>query len=365
MPKIGILTVHCSSNFGASLQASALLKYLKDRGNEVEIINYRFRGFLDAHDYSIKEQLNIKQNIKKTVLYPWTHGRYAKFLQFERDFIYPQTECVYDACDFRDLEERYDVFLVGSDQVWNPNHIQYDKNFFFDNIHKGIKASFATSFGKSELSDRELNFINDCLPNINYCSVREKSGWNIIKNTNPLLDVEVLADPVFLLDANYWKNIEKRILVPQNYVLFYFVGDYDLNLCKYLVNDFRKKRLNIVFLKSIFTGWMGDVNIYDAGPLEFLYLIDHASFVITNSFHGSAYSIIFDRPFLTVESLGKNERLCCLFEDLNIPNVQIKSEMDFKDGLWKIDDNMLKIQKSDYIANNLEKVDGFLSQFGV
>ncbi len=369
MSKIGLLTVHCSVNFGAALQAYALKKYLEERNNNVEIINYRFDKFIGLHDYSHRKTLSLKYLVKKYLFFNQTYGRYSKFLEFETDYMGKESELISDSNDMGLLNGKYDLYIVGSDQLWNPQHTDFDSNYFFEPVVTGIRASFAASIGKGVLSEAERRFISENIGHIDYISVREKSGKKLLNSISSQLDVEVLMDPVALLSIDKWRTLERAIdakkkYLKEKYVLAYFPGEFDQALLEYIIDDLRKKEFQIVFLKYKIRGNFGDYNIYDAGPREFLYLLDNASIVLTNSFHGSLFSIMFEKEIISLESKGKNERLSDLFQQFGISNIQIKTLDDYKKNNWIIDYEKMKHITEKILSDNRKKVDRYLTRIG-
>lgn len=360
MPKIGLLTVHCSTNFGASLQAYALSHYLRNRGNQVEIINYRVNDFLDVHDEAYRPKNHLKYIIKKYIMFCFTHGRYAKFIDFEKNLLGEETQAFQSKEGWEMLDGRYDFCIVGSDQVWNPAHINYDKSFFFGYVKNVIKISFAASIGKGKLSTEELAFLNKYVKDMDYISVREKSAKTLLMSSNGNKDIEVHADPVLLFSEDCWREREKVIKIPKKYVLVYVLGKYNEKLCKRIIKDL-KRNYKIVIIKPRI---MGSVGKYNIGPCEYLYLMDHAEIVLTNSFHGAAFSVIFHKQLIALESIGKNERLSDLFNSIGISNVQINTYKQYVEKSWQLNEEVHE-KVYHFIENNKKRVDKYFDQIGI
>lgn len=360
MPKVGLLTVHCSTNFGASLQAYALSCYLRNRGNQVEIINYRFNYFLDVHDELYKKGNIIRYIIKKYGMFFLTYGRYMKFHEFENKYLCNETQSFQKKEDWEALNGRYDYCIVGSDQVWNPDHIKYDEAFFFEYLKNVTKISFAASIGKGELTTKELKFLNKYVKEMDYVSVREESAKKILSANIKDRTIEVHADPVFLLSDAYWRKLERELKIPHRYAVVYVLGKYDVELCKQIIKNL-KDSYKIIIIKPRIIGRIGKYNI---GPCEYLYLIDHAELVLTNSFHGAAFSILFNKQLIALKSEGKNERLSDLFDSIGISNVQIDSYKQYVDKKWFLDEAAHE-RVLHFIDVNKKRVDKYFDQIGI
>lgn len=299
MKKIGILTFHQADNYGALLQAYALKKVLADTGNNTEILNYHCPKL--QKDYKIFKlpKLSGKDIIKQCVKYllsPFLFYTHHKFTGFRKKYLtdtvplYPDTIGNYAG--------QYDIFITGSDQVFNPRITDFDKNYFLSfSKDKNKNFSYAASFGLSlnDLSDKEKEFFKENLSAFNALSVREQQGRDIIK-TLLSSESEVSSDPTLLLSKAAWQDIS--VCPKQNkYVLLYLMYK-DKNIIKFAEKLAKAKNCKLIFISSV----LDIKNRVPAKhitptPQEWLGLFLNAEYVVTNSFHGFAFSVNFNKKF--------------------------------------------------------------------
>lgn len=312
--KIGILTYHRAHNYGAILQAIGTRVFLKKHGYDSYYIDY----YPDYHKqmylpFSIKEIFNLGLRngffyIKNHILY-WSDCklRYNNFENFVKENISPFCKSV---------NERYDIVIYGSDQIWRQQRcgIGYNPIYFGDHsINARYKISYAASMGNIPSAKEEDSVCNLC-KNFDSISVREKTLKDYLEKKG-LNNVFLCLDPSLLLNMNDWTPYLKQVSIKRNYVLLYHLqpNAFDIEQAKAFA-----KRLGCD-LKII----QGKVNrssdMFDcvSGPGEFLSLISNARCVLSSSFHGVAFSIIFNKPFWA--SLVRNyERVTGLLEQLEI-----------------------------------------------
>lgn len=335
--KIGVLTVHCSCNPGASLQAHAVCKILSKLGYEPCIIDYRPQYFIDIVEKASRGVLTGRERLKMTALGHRLKKRYEKFCDFERLF-YPSKTQVYQTQD--DLLQNppmFDAYLCGSDQIWNPQHIHYDESFFFSFLDGNKKPviSYAASIGQDELKQEDIQFLNKNISRLSSVSVREKSAATLIRSMGYRCVQNI--DPTLLFGADYWRSISvmppKRI--PDHYILYYPLQHNPLELL--LIQAMKDKTgLPCVAVESALKKTKGvDVQIPYYSPKEYLWLIDHADYVVTNSFHGCLFSILFGKRVVPFRNQYRNSRLENLFSLLNMSGMQTESLDDFQKKDWE------------------------------
>ncbi|MBQ7133582.1 MAG: polysaccharide pyruvyl transferase family protein [Ruminococcus sp.] len=339
--KVGILTFHRATNYGTALQAFATEKGIKKLGVDTEIIDYRpeyiertlkVRKLRNAK--SIKEILSIVVN---AVLYPGMAKR--KVESFKRFF--SLMEVSKKACltidEVAELAQEYDAVLSGSDQLFNRNITGDDMTYFLPFEHRR-KLSFASSFGERSLSKERIGEIAPFFSDFDSLSVREKTALDIllnIKAENPnAKEATSVLDPTFLLTKDDWdKYASESLKLPKDgYILTYYMIETEL-LCK-ITNELQKrtglKVVNIKPSKKQVILHQGK-NLAFAGPAEFLACYKNASYVVTNSFHGTAFAINYGIPFFTstlpVSMAGEvNSRLCDICELFDLSHRWIDSE---------------------------------------
>lgn len=310
--KIGILTFHYAHNYGAVLQAYALKTYLESMGHSVYILDYRNKyieqeypkklhpRFPKKYFYNPTKWKKIKESIERCYYSKdsW-EKRFNKFDEFINIYLLG-----YEDNNWRDLYQNCDLIFFGSDQIWEENIVGIKELVYFGKIKtKAKKISYAAScFDPNALvkSDRIKE-----IKNFDKISVREESVAKIINRYYPDIDVKTVVDPVFLLKKGIYKEISLDLNI-KNYTLAYFVTENTelSKICDYIRNVEKKKVIEIHFFntKQIRSKWQ----LTDIGPREFLGLFLGAEEIITNSFHGTAFSLIFHKQFW---SLSKNVRV--------------------------------------------------------
>lgn len=321
--KIGIVTILKVNNYGAELQAYATQKALRLMGYDAEIIDYLFYKN-PRHKRTKASAPTSKMSIKKhlqELLFPivvrWKTRRFreaqevrsGKFEQFHAENT-RQSEC-YDTLDkLMAAQLDYDVLISGSDQVWNPgiysNLDPYLLRFGTDGMKR---VAYASSFGVSSLPDDVKEYYKTALQKYSSISVREDKAVDLVKGISGR-DAQLVLDPTLLLNKKQWLEVAKPVnglpIVP--YILI-----YELSAIPYIkqVAKFISKQTGMPIVRICQNATIEDpekdiINIIDAGPAEFLYLFDKAGIVVTNSFHGTAFSINFSKQFYTVIPNGKS-----------------------------------------------------------
>lgn len=305
--KIGIITIQKCNNFGADLQAFALQKKLQLMGYEAENIDYVFyknpRHLKGRGDRPVL-RLSVV-NLIKEALFP--------ILERVRNFKKRRAMSIraikFDAWIVKNVRQSpeyrsvaslyaahhdYDVYMVGSDQVWNPRMGSNIKPYFLDFAPHGARCvSYASSIGTSSLSSGTYAAYHRWLERFSSIGVREKSAERIIGNIGLNAEVKHVVDPTLLLTSEEWAKVaDKPVGVPARYVLL-----YDLIVSPETVELAQK----IAAEKGIQIVRVGD-GAY--GPGEFIWLFAHADYVITNSFHGTAFSLIHRKNFYSVIPRG-------------------------------------------------------------
>ena len=332
--KIRMITFHTPINYGAVLQAYALQTYLKTQCEDVKIINYKTDTLIQKYKYFKKNNTprNIIGNIVKLKDYSKYKTRKRKFEEFSNTF-YDLTERVTDREGCSKEARNADFVFTGSDQVFNPTRKYQEEisTFYLDfDVGKAKRVAYAPSFGVGSIPIGKRDMVKNYLEKFDYLSVRELNGKDIVKSLigkDPLC----VVDPVLLLQEKQWESIEKKVEVPENYLLCYHL--YNSTLEKEVVEKVAQKLgLKIVCITpSIFSPIKSDICFKDVGPEEFVYLLRHASFVVTDSFHGVIFSTLFKKQFyLTVASestksrmvsflnrMGMEKRICIDSDDID------------------------------------------------
>lgn len=318
MKKVGIVTIHRHFNPGCPLQAYGLQEAISKFGYESEIIDYYCPNTYHM-DSPTKEKVRKSLGNLIKMLFCGKQFRYMenKFNNFFSSHLKLSGQSYKTVDDLLSNPPNYDLYCIGSDQVWNPTGTKMDPVFFggFVPPEKQI-VSYASSFGVNIIPEKFKDQYKKELSRFRYLSVRETSGVQIIKNVVGK-EAELVIDPTLLLTADEW--FEK--LPAQNkhepYILCYGCP-YPNTYIEHMALQIQKQTgLNIIHLYGL--PWQRFdkriKHIYDVGPLEFLGWIKNASLVLTTSFHGTIFSINFKKPFY---SIYPNEERGC--RQLNILN---------------------------------------------
>lgn len=285
--KVGILTFHDAHNYGAVLQAYALKKYIQKLGYEVKIINYHHETIPDGYP---------KENNEK---------RWDKFNQFIQNLIDNEEKVYTKEKELEKLD--IDFWICGSDQIWNTEITRgFNKGFFLDFNTDGKKISYAVSMEIPNLPKEYEEQFKKSLNNLDEISVREGTLQKYAQEfTNK--SVEKTLDPTLLLEE---KDYDELILENKygEYVLIYELVSDD-RLTEIANRISKQKGLKIIELNDKKKEKYFCEQVSSAGPEEFLSLIKNAKAVITNSFHGTIFSIIFKKDFYTVTRLNRTSRM--------------------------------------------------------
>lgn len=287
MKKIGTITFHWATNFGAVLQAYALQRFLLNEGYDTEIINYLPR-------YSI-----IRQYIR------WLKNRqFGEFLKewhlkdFRKTHLLQSKITYHNNSELKKIANQYSVIITGSDQVWNRSFTLHGEGkptlSYFLNFagEKTKKVAYAVSFGANEITKQYYNCVEKEIKSFDNIGVREKTGEEIVKSFH--VNSKVVCDPTILLNKSDYNSIAGPNLNPNKFIFMYMLHDYSCeeklirNTMNVTFNGYRILTANHITLQQ----WLK--NIRDS------------SLVVTNSFHGTVLSIIFNVPFIVFPVRGSN-----------------------------------------------------------
>ena len=344
MKKIDILTYHRVYNFGSLLQTYALQEYLRKRNCKVEVIDYYPKRLRMKNTLFHVNPKWSKPFFKMIIhLIPAVIARLLGYHMMNR-FLYKYvalTERTYfDEADLKSNLPKADIYLNGSDQIWNLDTAdgEVDKVFFMAFLpDNAMKAAYAGSFGKDSFSTEDIKEIGKYLSRYSKVSVREKSGLQILKEAG-IEDGEWVLDPSFLLNKDEWLKIASPMRLPEHYVLVYNLNR-NPRISNLAIRIAKEKKLPIVNFAHSFCFIKGAKNLIYPTPNTFIYLFAHADYVVTDSFHGTAFSINFNRQFICIpaprfnsrlesvlELAGLSERLLWENDDFSIINKEISYE---------------------------------------
>lgn len=229
------------------------------------------------------------------------------------------SSCKYNFKNIKNANNYYDTFIVGSDQIWNYN-ITNDWNYYLSFVENpNVKCSYSASFGNISVIDNYYSIIKEYLNDFKFLSVREKSGVNIINNKFGL-NCRNVVDPTFLLNESDWNLLIKNN-IKEDYILLYVLHENDC----YKIADRIKKLtgLKVYVISQSIRKKIDGKYFRNAGPIEFLTLIKNCKYIITDSFHGTAFGIIFKKNLKVVlknENKHLNDRLISIIDLFAIEN---------------------------------------------
>lgn len=320
--KIGIVTFHCSNNHGAVLQAIALTEILNELGHDARIIDYRPSYKTEAYKpFGITRRYpSIKHFLYHVCSTPWRYTTDKEFGRFNSINMKTWGRVYYTSKEMIDNPPAIDAAITGSDQVWNPETLgAVDEVYFLGFGPENLKRiSYAASFGTSNVDKVFWHEMSNYIRNLDAVSVREIEGRELVKDMTGL-DVTHVLDPVFLLDRSKWNEFsDSTFEIDEPYLLLYARQRSEL-LSDVAYKISKENKLKIVNISNIMIGLRRyDKNMFSLGPGHFLKLIRDSSVVCTNSFHGTAFSVVYGKPFVVTPHRTRNTRIDSILQTLGL-----------------------------------------------
>lgn len=363
--KVKTITCHEVYNHGASLQEYALLQFLNSHDHEAESVDYKpyyLSGHFDLN--VVSNPIFDKPLLKQLYLLLKLPGRLSDlkrkkaFDLFSKKYI-PTGKLRYETNeDLKTNLPEADAFICGSDQIWN-SFFQNGKDpaFYLNFVPQDkLKISYAASFATDTISEDVKPLVKQNVAKLNAVGVRESSGVNILNELGIHNAVQVL-DPVFLLEAEHWKNTFVRKIEGK----YLFIYDFDSNpLIKKIALHLKKEEgYKIVTVNKNMD--YADKNYFLEGPEQFLSLVYYSSFNITNSFHALAFSLIFNKQFVVINRTDKiNTRMRDLLDMLGLEKHLVsnyekfleRKDINYDDVNKKVEDK--KEFSKNFLLNNLK-----------
>lgn len=338
--KTAILTFQDAENYGAALQAYAL-KETCQHYSEVSVINY-------YNDYFHRDVSGsgVKSIVKKLFNYKIIREKTGKFEKFQQEYIVGKSKKILRQ-ELEKLNGEFDCFITGSDQVWNMDCSGNDTSYFLDFVKQGSKNSYAASFGKKTCNHEVIKKYLSDYKNI---SIREKSGKEIIEKCLEK-EIPVVLDPTLLLECKIWRG-KFNLSFDEKYVLMYEVLTDDILFTQ--AKQFAKyKGMKMICITSTNKPRIGSKIIRCAGPIEWLQLFAGAAYVFTNSFHGLAFALNFNKQFfvdLRPNSENTNTRIIEMLNSVELMN----RDSSKAEKLHNIDYNKVDSKINDMRKQSLE-----------
>lgn len=375
---IGVCIKYFHENYGGMLQAYATVSMLEKRGIQYELIQYKKKHTLVGIVKSMPRLLNgvlindkyeaflKKQGLKKHPEFAKNDAvRMSAFKKFEEEHFTRLSPVFKGYESLCDGAKRYSAIVTGSDQLWSPAGLPtnfYNLQFVPDNVRK---ISYASSFGVKEIPWYQKKRTADYLNRIEFISMRENRGSEIVKELIGR-EVPVILDPVFMFDKEGWKDLipEKRE-VDEPYIFAYFLG----SVAEYrsaVKKAAKELGCKIVALRHLDQyvpedEEFGDIALYDVGPDRFLNLLRGATYICTDSFHGSCFSIIHRKKFVTFNRYSdkskhsKNSRIDTLCNNLGLKDRRYDVSLSLVTQLNSVIDYRLVEQKLEILKKETDR----------
>ena len=350
MKKVAIMTFHAANNFGAVLQNYALQKVLKDVFHtEVETIDY--------HCDAIDGQYGIWQKKDKLRRHIWNLINLLpelirrKFNEFRKKFLLLSKSCSIQ--DLYKYSEAYDIYICGSDQVWNKEIIKDNLSaYLLDFVSTKPKFAYAASAGNGIIEDELLV---SKIKQLNYITVRESELKDFLVSKG--IECNCVCDPVFLLEKSRWMTILAK-QTKKDYVFLYYI-DSNKELCEAIAKTIASNEDKKICCpcKIEKTNLFCKYKSYGAGPAEFLTDIFYADMIVASSFHAIAFSIIFEKQFIAVPHNKTGQRVIDLLDYLGLSDRIVTSYRSFEQKKIKtIDYNSIRNKLTEWRLESMKDI---------
>ena len=364
MKKVKMLTFHNVENYGANLQAYALKEKIKELGADASFVNYQNEHVLKEYRLiktkSLKAILASIWNLKRNI------NRKNNFTKFCNKYLDGTTKKYYTADEIGNDSKKDEIYIAGSDQIFNPNITNgvsdvYTLNFGKNNIKR---VAYAASVGDDSTLDEYAKDFKEKLKKIDAVSVREAS---IAGKLSEVIgkDVKTVLDPTLLLEKEKWDKLieENKVhdLKDQKYILVYILFK-DPEVEKIVNYLSEKTGLKVIHFRRKSKKMKELMSYYEKGPADFLNVFKNAEYIVTNSFHGLIFSIMFERKFFALmpkeragrlkdlmKLTGLEKRSVAGLED--VKKLDIDEEIDFKQAKANIEEK--KKESIEYLKDNL------------
>lgn len=350
--KIAHLTFHASHNYGSVLQAYALSKQLQLMGHQVEILNLRPQSQKDAYRI-IRNGDRGLHRLFRYLIYPLLKERFNHYERFINQVL-PTTKKEYASTEeLATANLQYDAYVCGGDQIWNPVCQDFETAYYLQFLRSGDKArriSYSPSLGKTEFPEETLRQMGQWVKAFDHISVREPRGAEIIQSLTEKMVCSV-CDPVLLLDKKHWEEIAVKPKFKRPYILTYFLENNhgSRSLTEYLKQETGFDVINLnEYIRDLIKPYK---KAYSASPEEFVGLFMNASLVYTNSFHGTAFATIFNKPLIT--AIAANQKTAQNNNDSR--KIDYLRYLDLQECLYTIGKpNINSIMQINYVKANAQ-----------
>lgn len=352
--KIAVITRHAIINYGSLLQTIATQKIINKLGHECQIIDYieKEENYKNVEKTLLKNKKNWSSNPIKKILYlmlrqPASVYAGQKFEKMRKEYL--KLTHLYETREelINDLP-RADAYLTGSDQVWGPmSNGNLNGIYFLDFVKSNKKLAFSASFGRTEYSKENIVKIKKWVTDYNHIAVRENSAVDLLKSMG--IDAEQVLDPTLMISSDEWKKLINKD-INKKYILVYQLHN-DKNLNQYAKEVSKRTGLPILRVSPYFFHCSRGGKLVLAPKLgKFLSLIKNATYMITDSFHGTAFAINFNTQFIEILPNNKtNSRNQSILQLTKLDDRIVRDFTDFTILNHKIDfsyaNNVLEVER--------------------
>lgn len=334
MKKIGIVTFHSSHNYGSLFQAFAMAHVMRTLGLDAHIIDFRHPATTARFEFVWWYKGQSLQANLSNLIYRGLFGQGKKRERMFNEFIernFPLTKRVKS---YHCINEHFDYLVCGSDQIWNPKSTgKNDPIYFLDfDDDTTVRFSYAASSGSTPFADGHEAEIKKYLSRMTKIGVREFFMKEYIYEKFGLV-AEVTPDPTILVDANKWQELEEEVInIPKEYLIVYTIRNKEQCL-KFAKGVAIKLGLPIIFINPgrgrkdrAIKG--ADYTLCDISPGQWLWLYHHAEFVVSNTFHGNAFSVIYRKNFVCYAPNLSDTRIVTLHKKIGLGESRLISNSD-------------------------------------
>lgn len=314
--KASIITFHCVPNFGAMLQAYAMQRLFAQYFDEVEVLDYRPPYLLRPYKFRTDTFLG---RLSSLLNLPTNCIRYGRFKEFMRTNLKLSNHSYYN---YDAIKTDSNCLILGSDQIWNLSILDTVDRAYFGLIpsSKCKRIAYAASIGSEDIRQTELDVYRELIEGLSYIGVREKQAKDILLSAGVSTPISIVLDPTLMINPSVWRELEHKTRMPKHYVLVYSLCGYKSTFdCADKLSQMTGMPIIEILGRDVdFRNKKKHRQIATFGPQEFLYAIDNADYFVTDSFHGTAFSIIFRKKFLVDPHKKRGSRMRELLEKLNL-----------------------------------------------
>lgn len=360
MKRVGIITFHYAYNYGSVLQTYALQHKVEKMGYSVKIINYVFDYDFEQYKmFRTKLYKKQKKSFVADVVYFFPNfKRRSSFKKFARDTFYLTDKIYHHSEQLKELNKDFDIFICGSDQIWNFKCTNGIESAYFLRFaaQDKIKIAYAPSISHLQFEPELTLSLSEYINYLDLISIREKSTLNILKTVTDRR-IEVVLDPTLLLDPEEYFNIMSSQKDFHYIFVYELEGNTSLETYAHILSS--QTGLKIVYISKKKKKVYGAAKkLYGITPNDFLSYLYYADYVVTNSFHATVFSILFEKKFCTFKTaisfsrvmdlLSSLELEACIYQD----DFDIQKKIDFGQAKQKL--RVLREESEMYLKNGLK-----------